>query len=79
MTKEERNEYQKFATYCMRNEIPVTHKQASENGKYKITAIIYCLKDVTKEEMFTVQLADVNGCDSTITVGLKEFYEENKN
>ena len=77
MTKEERNKYQKFATYCMRYEIPVTHKQVSEKGKYKVTAIIYSLKDLTKEELFTVQLADLNGCDSLITVGLQELYEEN--
>ena len=77
MTKEERNKYQKFATYCMRYEIPVTHKQVSEKGKYKVTAIIYSLKDLTKEELFTVQLADLNGCDSTISAGLEEFYNEN--
>lgn len=77
MTKEERSEYQKFATYCMRNEIPVTHKKVSKKGRYKVTAIIYSLKDLTKEELFTVQLADINRRDSTITAGLEEFYNEN--
>ncbi len=77
MTKEQKNKYQAFAVKCMKNEIPVTHRKASENGRYKVKAVIYSLKDLTKEELFTVWLADLNGCDSMITVGLEEFYNEN--
>ncbi len=73
MTKEERNEYQRFATVCMRNKNPVRFNA----GVYIVSAIIYRLRDRTFDELFTVELTDINRKDSTITVGLEEFYITN--
>ena len=73
MTKEQRADYQKFATHCMKNKTPVKFN----TGRYTVKALIYRLRDKTDEELFTVELADLNGCDSLITVGLEEFYKEN--
>lgn len=73
MTKEERSEYQKFATHCIRHKTPVKFG----TGTYIVTAIIYRLRDRTNEELFTVELADINRRDSSVTVGLEEFYNEN--
>jgi hypothetical protein len=33
--------------------------------------------DPNGHEYIVVELADLNGCNSLITVGLQEFYEEN--
>lgn len=73
MTKEQRSEYQRFATVCMRNKIPVRFK----SGLYFVSAIVYRLRDRTFEEIFTVELTDINRKDSTITIGLEEFYITN--
>ena len=72
MTKEEKAKYQKFATYCMREKIPVLF-----NGhKYRAERMCFGF-DPNGHEYIVVELADLNGCDSLITVGLQEFYEEN--
>lgn len=75
MLNEERKRYQAFATACMRHKTHVRHG----NGVYTVGAMIYSLRDKTDEELFTVLLNDVNRNDSSITVGLEEFYHENSN
>jgi hypothetical protein len=72
MTKEEKAKYQKFATFCMREKQPVLF-----NGhKYRAERMCFGF-DPNGHEYIVVELADLNGCDSLITVGLQEFYEEN--
>ena len=72
MTKEEKAKYQKFATFCMREKQTVLF-----NGhKYKAERMCFGF-DPNGHEYIVVELADLNGCDSLITVGLQEFYEEN--
>lgn len=72
MTKEEKAKYQKFATYCMREKQTVLF-----NGhKYRAERMCFGF-DPNGHEYIVVELADLNGCDSLITVGLQEFYEEN--
>lgn len=72
MTKEEKAKYQKFATYCMREKQTVLF-----NGhKYRATRMCFGF-DPNGHEYIVVELADLNGCDSLITVGLEEFYNEN--
>lgn len=66
-------DYKKFAFYCVDNEIPVTF-----NGKpYQAIGVAYRKNKYTKKSSLSVELADLNGCDSMITVGLEEFYREN--
>lgn len=66
-------EYKKFAFYCVDNEIPVTR-----HGKpYQAVGVAYRKNKYTKTSTLSVELADLNGCDSMITVGLEEFYNEN--
>lgn len=66
-------DYKRFAFWCVDNEIPVTR-----NGKpYLATGVAYRRNRYTKTSALSVELADLNGCDSLITVGLQEFYEEN--
>lgn len=72
MTKEEKAKYQKFTTYSMREKSPVLF-----NGhKYRAERMCFGF-DPNGHEYIVVELADLNGCDSLITVGLQEFYEEN--
>ena len=72
MTKEEKAKYQKFATYCMREKQTVLF-----NGhKYRAERMCFGF-DPNGHEYIVVELADLNGCDSLITVGLEEFYNEN--
>ena len=72
MTKEEKAKYQKFTTYSMREKLPVLF-----NGhKYRAERMCFGF-DPNGHEYIVVELADLNGCDSLITVGLQEFYEEN--
>lgn len=72
MTKEEKAKYQKFATFCMREKQTVLF-----NGhKYRAERMCFGF-DPNGHEYIVVELADLNGCDSLITVGLQEFYEEN--
>lgn len=72
MTKEEKAKYQKFATFCMRE------KQAVLFNGHKYRAERMCFGfNPNGHEYIVVELADLNGCDSLITVGLQEFYEEN--
>lgn len=72
MTKEEKAKYQKFATFSMREEIPVLF-----NGhKYRATRMCFGF-DPNGHEYIVVELADLNGCDSLITAGLEELYLEN--
>ena len=72
MTKEEKAKYQKFATFCMREKQTVLF-----NGhKYRAERMCFGFNP-NGLEYFVVELADLNGCDSLITVGLQEFYEEN--
>ena len=72
MTKEEKAKYQKFATFCMRERQAVLF-----NGhKYRATRMCFGF-DPNGHEYIVVELADLNGCNSLITVGLEEFYEEN--
>ena len=72
MTKEEKTKYQKFATFCMREKQTVLF-----NGhKYRAERMCFGF-DPNEHEYIVVELADLNGCDSLITVGLQEFYEEN--
>ena len=72
MTKEEKAKYQKFATYCMREKQTVLF-----NGhKYRATKMCFGF-DPNGHEYIVVELADLNGCDSLMTVGLEEFYNEN--
>ena len=72
MTKEEKAKYQKFATYCMREKQTVLF-----NGhKYRATRMCFGF-DPNGHEYIVVELADLNGCDSLMTVGLEEFYNEN--
>lgn len=73
MLNEERKRYQAFVTACMRNKTTVKHG----TGRYVVGALIYSLRDKTDEELFTVLLHDVGRLDSSITVGLEEFYLEN--
>ena len=70
MLNEERKQYQSYAMACMKNKTRVTHG----NGTYTVGAMIYSLRD---KEMFTVLLHDVGKVESSITVGLEEFYNEN--
>ena len=66
-------DYKRFAFWCVDNEIPVTR-----NGKpYQAVGVVYRRNRYTKTSALSVELADLNGCDSLITVGLQEFYEEN--
>jgi hypothetical protein len=72
MTKEEKAKYQKFATFCMREKQTVLF-----NGhKYRAEKMCFGF-DPNGHEYIVVELADLNGCDSLITVGLQEFYNEN--
>lgn len=72
MTKEEKAKFQKFATFCMREKQTVLF-----NGhKYRAERMCFGF-DPNGHEYIVVELADLNGCDSLITVGLQEFYEEN--
>lgn len=72
MKKEEKTKYQKFATYCMRHKTPVVF-----NGhKYRVTRMCFGF-DPNGHEYIVVELADLNGCDSTITAGIEELYKEN--
>ena len=72
MTKEEKAKYQKFATFCMREKQTVLF-----NGhKYRAERMCFGF-DPNGHEYIVVEWADLNGCDSLITVGLQEFYEEN--
>ena len=73
MLNEERKQYQAFAMACMKNKTRVKHG----NGTYIVGALIYSLRDKTDEEMFTVLLHDVGKVESSITVGLEVFYNEN--
>lgn len=69
----EKNLHKKFAFHCVDNEIPVTH-----HGKpYQAVGVAYRRNRYTGKSALSVELADLNGCDSLITVGLQEFYEEN--
>lgn len=74
MQIEERKKYQAYATACMRNKTRVRYGE----GLYIVGAIIYTLRDRTDEELFSVLLHDVNRLDSSITVGLAEFYKINQ-
>lgn len=72
MTKEEKAKYQKFATYCMREKQTVLF-----NGhRYRAERMCFGF-DPNGHEYLVVELADLNGCSSLITVGLEEFYNEN--
>lgn len=73
MTKEQKNKYQAFAVKCMKNDTPVKFGK----GVYLAKHLIFGFAGAKKEECITVELADLNGCDSMITVGLEEFYNEN--
>ena len=73
MLNEERKRYQAYAMACMKNKTRVKHG----NGTYIVGALIYSLRDKTDEEMFTVLLHDVGKVESSITVGLEVFYNEN--
>lgn len=73
MLNEERKRYQAYAMACMKNKTRVKHG----TGRYVVGALIYSLRDKTDEELFTVLLHDVGRLDSSITVGLEEFYIEN--
>ena len=73
MTKEEKAKYQKFATHCMKHRLTVLW-----NGhKYRPTRMCFGFEEQSGREYIVVELADLNGCDSLITVGLEELYEEN--
>ncbi len=73
MTKEEKAKFQKFATFCMREKIPVLF-----NGhKYRATRMCFGFEEQSGKEYIVVELADLNGCSSLITAGLEEFYKEN--
>ena len=73
MTKEEKSKYQKFATYYMREKIPVLF-----NGhKYRATRMCFGFEEQSGKEYIVVELADLNGCSSLITAGLEELYLEN--
>ena len=73
MNKEEKTKYQKFATYCMREQTAVLFK----GHKYRVENLLYGIEKQTKKEYINAILADLNGCDSTITAGLEELYREN--
>ena len=71
--QDRKQDYKKFAFYCVDNEIPVTF-----NGKpYQAIGVAYRRNKYTGISALSVELADLNGCDSMITVGLEEFYKEN--
>ncbi len=75
MNEKQKNEslHKKFAFFCVDNEMPVTF-----NGKpYQAVGVAYRKNKYTKTSTLSVELADLNGCDSMITVGLEEFYNEN--
>ena len=66
-------EYKKFAFRCVDTACPVTF-----NGKpYEAIGVVYRRNRYTKISALSVELSDLNGCDSMITVGLEEFYNEN--
>jgi hypothetical protein len=73
MTKEEKAKYQKFATFCMREEITVLFR----GHKYRVENLLYGIEKQSKKEYINAILADLNGCNSLITAGLEELYEEN--
>lgn len=73
MTKEEKAKYQKFATFCMREEKTVLFR----GHKYRVENLLYGIEKQSKKEYINAVLADLNGCSSLITAGLKELYEEN--
>ena len=63
MTKEEKAKYQKFATFCMREKQTVLF-----NGhKYRAERMCFGF-DPNGHEYIVVELADLNGCDSLITL-----------
>ena len=67
------NLHKKFAFYCVDKAIPVTF-----HGKpYQAVGVAYRRNKYTGTSALSVELADLNGCDSMITVGLEEFYNEN--
>lgn len=71
--QENEQDYKRFAFYCVDNEIPVTR-----NGKpYQAVGVAYRRNKYTGVSALSVELADLNGCDSMITVGLEDFYNEN--
>lgn len=74
MNFEDRKKYQAYATACMRNKTKVRYG----SGLYLVGAIIYTLRDRTDEELFSVLLHDTKRLDSSITVGLAEFYKANQ-
>ena len=43
----------------------------------RVENLLYGIEKQSKKEYINAILADLNGCDSLITVGLEEFYEEN--
>ena len=73
MTKEEKAKYQKFATYCMREEKTVLFR----GHKYRVENLLYGIEKQSKKEYINAILADLNGCSSLITAGLEELYLEN--
>ena len=73
MTKEEKAKYQKFATFCMREETTVLLK----GHKYRVENLLYGIEKQSKKEYINAILADLNGCSSLITAGLEELYLEN--
>lgn len=65
--------HKKFAFYCVDNAVPVTF-----HGKaYQAVGVAYRRNRYTGISALSVELADLNGCNSMITVGLEEFYNEN--
>lgn len=74
MTNDERRKYQQFAVEKIKSKVPVRHGK----GRYRVKALIYRLSP-TGEKIFTAELHDVNGCDSLITVGIENLFEENNN
>ena len=66
-------DYKKFAFRCVDTSRPVTFR-----GKpYEAIGVAYRRNKYTGVKTTVVELADLNGCDSTITAGLEEFYNEN--
>lgn len=73
MTKEEKAKYQKFITYCMKNEIPVLY----HGKRYMPTRMCFGFQKQTKSEYIAVEIADLNGCSCLMTVDIEEVYKEN--
>lgn len=73
MTKEEKIRFQAYTVKVMKNKTTVKFK----GKKHRAMRMCFGFEEQSGHEYISVELADLNGCSSLITVGLEEFYKEN--